>query len=1363
MAFVAINKVGARLSAIRLDPLPLEGDGRSLHWACFASQDEIDDWRLSADHAFAVLEAAERWLGGTFSSYGNALAAAIPLPPLWSAIQGCLDSREADVLRRRTSNETLDAIGHVHQVTRERVRQLEAAAFERLSARVSALRAVQHPAFLALSSHLRRLAGKVLTAACEQDGMLADAARERWIRNSLAPPEAEILLTLSGVADDSETELREALDPLRCQGKPFQGGRTLLPWSDQQVEDLSVAFSIVVGDQERRWARLEEVCAVAALSPEAVVALAGFANLTVEGNFIFLGRLKAADVRRVVMADILGTAGRPMHIGELMEEAILQGVLEGSSLRDFHNAMSDEPDMFASDGRAVWQMADGTGNAVVDMRPDHPEMPPPMGRAELLEALAAMERSRPVAASPLLENLQPEQPDFAMLAGGRLADALSMLPMDERKSLAQIMNADDEIRLLGWLRQAHLSASLTEPLGSLSRAQEALTMLAAFAVAIRSVGDADSPFWEHIWDACGDRARSFVFNTQRAPRSEVLSRLVEVAARYHLRRAFAFRSDPWFSLLGLQAGLLKNHTAIARWLSSGTAPIAIRQMVTPGDNYSRTMAVTWNVLHSYRRLNVGADAVKSVSLHSEWWPGWSAEEACIHCKERAADDAQPPEADPRTFQIDDLEHTANAEAEPRTGTGRVLPKPTEGPAIDEKFPLGTIEVTIAENGEAFILRLPERLALAPGPITLHGEGVRIGGMLHGDGSVRWNGEQRSARLGLRGRGERTVRLLRADEVLAVQTLHLWREDDYLVAFTLGAGRGRRFDPFLSPLPRNGGLALLLHQTLTVSADADAEYPLDGSYVLKIFLSGLPVGSTVSCEGESVWEAEHLGDSPRMVTDLATQMVLDGAAQRWGARTDLLMLDPPNGFVPHRARIGAQSIAAHQDGLIWRFQGYALLPGMDSLRRRGRVDGLLDGERASLATVVSLAQAPTGAALRDGGGWQPLDPDGIFSVARHRQSLIWACLPDSPDKQDWVLFEGPRPALAYSQQGVRAGHNLLALGENLRVEPRRFNLSKAGVQLSRFVIDTGVVADCGTAAGMLNLHLTVPIGWTDRHQALAWSSEGLTELVPVNGAASPTMLVFAPPDHEVDGICLFNGSAWLGTGLLTQDVCSAAAAFVSRASAWPDALRLAVSGHLPILAHKVASAANARLRTDGGSGVTALCCLPPGRASAHAIGSLLEAWVGSPGFCEAAVDRFLRSTRERAEAPSVLERLASDAPCTVVRIAAHGVQALPRRDRRPAVQKLVGRLLNMDAQPPSTDSAYKDSEAGLLAEAEKVSGLDPSFLASKAEASIVSLAWANATASTPVRPESNLATALAIDPIRRWLGVHMLSRLADLVI
>lgn len=1027
-----------------------------------------------------------------------------------------------------------------------------------------------------------------------------------------------------------------------------------------------------------------------------------------------------------------------------------------------------------TDGNALWQLRTELGDEVEDRRSQHPDLPNPSSLRELQEQLRELGCARSEPPASVLAGLDAATPDFAIIAGERLASALALLPGEERVSLGQVLQPADEDLLLDWLHTAAQRAESDQAAGgALSpNLRQALTILAAFVAVLHQRCKADDPVWPSILEACGDGTRPWLFNTQDHIRRHLTFAFVHLAAHLRLRQAFAFRADPWSTLLALQAGLLAGDLeTLPRWLGSGVPPVGLRHLIAPGPNHSHTMACTWHALQAYRRRSLTRDGIELLIRHSEWWPGWTADVACQACVTSVsyrrpdtsigwsdgADEGVGTEA--REY----VAVAASSGGVLAVAAGLAATVGASGTATQrgrqrDARPLGDLRSFLLGDASAFALELPERLNVSSGPVSLAGDGFRLGGHVGEDGAVRWHAQEKAILLPLRGPSERLIRLERAGDVLETRPERLWQPDDYMLAFPL-SGTGEGFDPFVFSLPRGTGVALLLHRTLQISRPADEERSLDGECVLHVFWRGIPAGSTVSSDGEVVWTAEQEAEARRVLPDVEVQLALAGGSARWGAPADLLMSGGPPGFLPRKAVVGAQMALAGQ-GPPWKFTGFALLPGAELLRRHGRVDGELNGERASVRASVYIANAPFGAALRDAAGWHPLDQEASFDAARDGACRLWASLPDVGQTPEWTVFEGPRRVRPYASQGVRLDRELFGFGEPLWLQSDPVNLTGGTLGLAAHVTDAGHIAGCAIKDDAVHVRLRTPVGWSPTHKVLAWNAGAVLTLAPASEARAPSdHWIFALPDGPLAGVCLFHGGAWLGSGTLAEDPALALRALLAGEQEWPDRLALAIRARLPVLAREVLPAVASRLAQDGGKGLRLLCSLPNDGRHAHLLGRLLEGWNPEGKLAEAVVTQFRRNLVQDAKQPTILDRLAADAPCAAIAVLALGIQPLANQERASVLAAVAWRLLPTDiraalAGKPAEEIAAA-AEESLLEKAIAAARCDRQFLAAR-DVGIAARAWATTVNATTYLP--NLATAMTVAAVRRWLTVQMLGEL-----
>ena len=345
----------------------------------------------------------------------------------------------------------------------------------------------------------------------------------------------------------------------------------------------------------------------------------------------------------------------------------------------------------------------------------------------------------------LLEDLDVLDSAFAVTAGSRLAAALERLPQDERRSVAEVLTSPADLAILRrWLADGNIPHDAQDPDASEAEVSPdaliGLTIIAGCAAAIRETGDTDTGPWAPIKAASGVQIASYLFDTAEAPRDRTTSRFVLACRTFRLRRAFEFKADPWQSLLVLQAGILPNdRKRLAAWLSAGrSAPIAIRHLVAPGPNHSRSLACLWNVFFAFRRGSIELTALEEMAARSPWWPGWALDDARVAIAEPYR--TEPKDVPAVEEQVEQKTAVPDwSEAQKRAGKPRervVLGQRDPTAAADR--PLGTPRVWPDHTKAAFVMALPDYLPLTPGAVSLHGDGFRTGGSVGEDGAVRWH-------------------------------------------------------------------------------------------------------------------------------------------------------------------------------------------------------------------------------------------------------------------------------------------------------------------------------------------------------------------------------------------------------------------------------------------------------------------------------------------------------------------------------------------------------------------------------------------------------------------------------------------------
>lgn len=1287
IGFTAARKVGGgEIAVTRVDPYPIEATGHSLSWLCFGDQDDIDDWRFTDPNAEAVLRAIERWLDGSNYSLGGGLADSFPLSRLFDELQDNLDERQKTILADRCRGKTLDEISTAFNVTRQRILQIETNTARSLGNRIVNLYRSGHPAVLALLKHAQRLSKFVLAAASEAEGTLLEERKNHWIRRSLSEADSAVIEVLLRAGEEMPVEKKALFDPFQAVGHPLANGRSALPWTDSELSQVRSAFDRLTGDGAHPWASAEVVAAEARVPVIALDALIPLIGLIRVGRYLVPKKHRVSDIRRAAIADILASAGRAMHYAEITEALIEGGFAAWLNVRDIQNAMTGDPTVFVTDAWGLWQLRSQLGDTVEDRRSEHPSLPPVWEAPALREEMVMLAGYDARPANALLEDLDVLDPAFAVTAGSRLAAALVRLPEDERRSVAEVLTSPADLAILRrWLADGNIPHDAEDPdafeAGVSSDALIGLTIISGYVAAIRETGDTDTGPWAAIKVAAGVQMASLLFDTMEAPRDRTTSRFILAGRAFRLRRAFEFKADPWQSLLVLQAGILPNDLKrLPAWLSAGrSAPIAIRHLVAPGPNHSRSLACLWNVFIAFRRGNIGLGALEEMAARSPWWPGWAVDDARVTIAEPYRTEPKDGPAVEEPVEQETAVPDWN-EAQKRAGKPRArIALGQRDPTATADRPLGTPRVWPDHTKAAFVMALPDYLPLTPGAVSLHGDGFRIGGSVGEDGAIRWHSETAAVRMSFKGSSARRVNIERGGESIASQAIKLWDPTVYIAIYDLASPRRGALDPYMIALSTVGQYGLLLHASLTASLEPDDDFSLDGSYILKIYRSGIPVGLTVSCDGEVVWEAEYRTEARQVLDVYPAVLTTNAGSGRWGGDCDLIVSGLPDGFEPSTANVGAQTMRATRIGASWRFNDYKLMPGIDALRRRGRVDGWVEGGRASVPAIVWLDRVPGGNALRDARGWRPLPDDKPFDRSKDGLARLWISRPAEAETAEWVLFEGARPAAPYGVQGVHLASRLLALGETLSAAPGMFNMQDATVRVSSAVIDSGVVTDVRTDGASAVVRFTSPIEWTDGHKGIGWSLDGVEDVARIEQSDDRAEIRLTPQSEIPDAISLFHGRAWIGTAYLNPDPIRAVGRLLGSDSGWPDSLRFAVDARLPVLAKANLDAIVSRLRGDDGRGMVALCKAQPGRARARVMEAVLEYWEPAKKLHGELVADFRSSLADGSGRTTILEILAAAAPCATVRVLFFGTDGMMRNDKVSVITALATKLLPADVR------------------------------------------------------------------------------------
>jgi hypothetical protein len=1304
----------------------LENGVRSILWLTEAPQAELNAWRRTTSNAEPALKAITHWLLNEETSLGAAYAAEFTAEALMEVFLARFEGRQKQLLLARADGRTLQELGEEQGVTRERIRQISGKTLRILAADLVRAQGVSMPAVQALIHHAEALAERVLAIASEAEGFLEAGAKRRWIRSALPLAEARVLLILDDAAAEMSPEDAVAFDPLSRIGRPLAGGRTSLRWTDDDVAQLREAFVFACG--ERRFAILSDVTREASLPEAALQHLVPLAGLSIHGPVVLDSNWKAADLRGAFVAFVLAKADRPLHQAEIFMKGLGEAAFPNWTYRGLIQALQTAPEAFCSDGSSLWALRDALeGNTdLVDLRPECP-------------CVRAMSKPRIPASSPrqrLLEGLDPSSPAFVAEAAHRIGSALRCLSGDGPRSVAEVIGdpADLDV-LLTWLRTPW-------PQGDdIDNASTGLCLLAASVAAAWRTATEGWGTWEALRNACGKDAHRLLFNTQNVPECRTLSALMRAVAAYKLRHALDHQGDPWVTLLRLQWGFRRADLAsLPHWLrEDGEPPPAIRHLAA--DPVSG-VAELWAALKAV--VSGEADAAALTATEAlPWWPGWSVQEVLDQLSN--APQARPSDSKCPDDTTPDIDRDSTGES----ALGQALPQ---------------LAARLSRVGDCFEVELPSNLALPPGPVFAYGEGFRVGGVVRAMGEVAWHHETGWLSLPLRGPSERDLRIeaTAVDEPLLLH-VRLWDPEAFLTVFDLARAGRTALDPYSANLSSSGPHALLLHEGLVASASADKEAALDGGYRLLVYYKGLPEGFEVTCSGHVVWQVQRREARPILDVPPAT-ISGDGGKLGWGQTCVLGASGMPDGFVPSRIHVGGQTLRPNGSGPPWMFEGYVLLPGADPARLKARIEGKLDGASAAVPAVVDVRRPEHGAALRSNGTVRHLLSSTVVDRTHDARTRLWISRPADEASSDYVVLEGTRPAVRHGYHGALLSGVLFALGEPLTVAPGSFNRNGRSIPVAAAVMDRGVIASIATEGNRLRLTFSAPLSWSEGHRVLGWGSWGSAELALGRASPDGMHVDIELPGEELAGLAVSHGSAWLGSAYLHPEPIVGAAEFLTEGDL-AERLGFALSARLPVLGSAAAKVVGQRLLTADRDALSVLLHGIPDTEQEYIAGRLLAQWTHCGDEAATLVREFASALEHPRPATSLLERLVRAAPCVAARVLRDGLEGMPRSEQKRLLAALLIRTWPSGLpdgyrmpSPGDPDRCATEADATLLDVACRATRTDRQFLASRAEASIASLAWAASQQSRPQVQSDNLSTALALAPVRRWIAAHLLARM-----
>ena len=1322
------------LQDYRVGPLQIDAQCRHLYWLLTAPQRDVDHWRCENPVVEPYLRAAVSWALDDADKWA-VLARAYPLSAFVRDAEERLSPRARDIWQRRRAGETLAEVGEAQNVTRERIRQIEAKAFRYLAGRFR--RHLRDPVLgLILQRQVQAIGERVISTASEAEGYLAPRRLDHWIKEALSEADAEGLGWLRSVVGFDEKDDRlEALDWFSSCGKPFSDGRTSLDLSDAHLHRLRRTFVEVA--EGGCYARLDDLVRASGLSELSTKTLLRFDGFSVLDGLVYPTPRPRAGPRRAACAgEILRDVGRPMHATEIFIAGLRAHPEPWWQFRMLVQALEEATDLVATDGFGIWDLKSRfVAELPTDQRPSVGE--------------ATVDRGANAWSSKGLWSVTswppPASPDFPAAVATTLRARRDSIAGESRVSIAELLRAEERLPLLQWIG---ISEPPAEPTGENCR-DLGVALLGALWAAAHGIVREGSDAWGLLRDASSPALRAWAWFGE-LPRSVVHESIVRAVHDLGLRHSFGYADRTWATTFRLQVGFLRGDLVFLRnWLTdTGEAPAALRLLsADPATGVARILGLLQAAL-------VGEADITTIHAEASctpWWPAWTEDElrAALEARSVPVRTRQAREVALEPDREDLLATVAPARPLQASPTARSA-------LLQLEFP----PACLSRNASGFRLALPGTLPFGAGPIALETEGARVGGSLDASGSATWFAPDAGFGLPLSGPRVRTVRLRRDDETLGEGQVELWEEDAFLRLFDLRGEQPRPLDPFQASLSASGPHAILLHETLETSAQADDEFRLDQDHRLALFRAGLPPGLAISCEGEVVWHYERPEAAREVLEIVGASLQADAGAISWGGTCELRPSSLPAAFVPTRAVIGDQVLRLGADAGPgpWSLPGYRVLPGSSPLVRRGRIEGTLDGRKVFIPLEVTLTRPPRGSALHDRERWIALPEGGRLDRSRHAGHRLWVHRPQG-DFGSWVVFEGARPAAAFGLNGPIIGRMLHGLGECVTLAAGTFNRQGPEIEVASS-IDTGIVQRVEKSGDALRLFSTLPLGTDPAPVLHGWSRQGIVELDATVDEEGRALTVERPPTG-LEGIALFRAGEWLGTAYLVapKNACWNLLGSPDRRAAFD----LALDARLPLLHPTVAEGVERLFAAKPDPFVPTLLGRDGSACGQHLSTMLLRSWRCPSDLATRLVTDHAAATNQKSRTLTTLDQLAGTAPFALVWLLGAAWTGIARAERSALLTSVA-----LGAVPPAILkrlamhgplSALPDVETALQDEAVSATRLDRQFLASRADSSVLSVAWSYATSAKKDTPlPANILTALTLPSLRHWLTAALLQRL-----
>jgi len=951
-----------------------------------------------------------------------------------------------------------------------------------------------------------------------------------------------------------------------------------------------------------------------------------------------------------------------------------------------------------------------------------------------------------------------ESPSVWQIAEALLArsEECGLLTAKSMWSIAELHLAPQDYQiLLSWGQSATFSSRDLDlrkrgPHGVRS-GREALTLVfIAFAAEVARTGASEGEIWPVVYSSLGPSLRDFLMNLQGlnnpSPRPWLKTEMERVFRSYRLRHSFdSAGTHVYVRSIALQFGFTMNSLPrLPWWLCGQQVPVAVEELIGSGPNRSASFMELWNACKELRWKGISLPEFQAGLRGNPWIPPSGIDTVATAVTSRAH----------LLRQIGDgpvMALSASLLAPPRLVM--VDDQPAFKVQLEELWPESyqdrSYVLAFGSQNRVVVDRQPDGgYSLAGGDLMLDPVSPAL------DVTVISGGQPV------------------LDERLRYA---LWNEEE---EFTFYSASGLKLAESKVQADRSP-VFLVCAADIELSAPADRLYTIfSGGARVHHFRKGLPTGFSLSLGGELFWEIPDQAKLKRKNPISASQGKIAGLClpvnASWGGKARIRLNGLPPGMEPRRLLIGDMRLHIRRStGQGAESEPFLVPTGVTSLAPRGMLIGLEGGELRRVP--VEVVSKFSGIAMESAAGWSVPRPHRVLDKADLQSRRVLA-IPHEGSLKEWAYTEGDRFLARPSSSGDSIGQELVGLGAPLYFRKGPYNSTEKPLEISRAVIDSGVLGTAKRIDGGWAVALRQDLDLSDQFRLHAWYPKEPVPVVvePSHWRHDPQTrsLLVKSERGDVDDPCSISlsfsgtsvGRTWCGNSAFNE-----IARIVSAATDWRMTASWLAWWHVPVLADEIRQAVALRVRARTADTLIAWMGLVGNEEMPQwmkdvtlkmkaAIRVFFHGELPEPGKCAEILQALgLLSGdwyQDVDEAWERYENLLEISPVVLTHLVKSGTQEL-YGSKPVRVESLLQRLRCKIAGLPESDSSTTKAdianvEKELLWSASRVMTVDDQFLTRSV------LEEARRVLRSEASPVHNLDYCLDIQPVRDWIALRLLS-------